>query len=88
MGDFNARTYNKQDFLDEDEFFRHQFNFDEDLIEHFQSSRLLDQYNLPKNRTAQDKITNNEGNMLIDLCKSNNLFILNGRCGSDKILVL
>ena len=39
---------------------------------------------LPKVRTSQDKIINNEGNMLIDTCKLNNLFILNGRCGTDK----
>ena len=84
MGDWNARTNNKQDFLDEDEFFRHQFDYDKDLIDHFQNSSILDQCNLPKIRTSQDKIINNEGNMLIDLCKSNNLFILNGRCGSDK----
>ena len=35
MGDFNARPHNKQDFLDEDEFFRHQFDYDKDLIDHF-----------------------------------------------------
>ena len=27
---------------------------------------------------------NNDGNLLLDLCKSCNLFILNGRCGRDK----
>ena len=80
MGDFNARIHNKQDFLDEDEFFRHQFDYDKDLIDHFQNSTILDQCNLPKIRT----IINNEGNMLIDTCKSNNLFLRNGRCGSDK----
>ena len=26
----------------------------------------------------------NEENILIDICKNNNLFILNGRCGKDK----
>ena len=84
MGDFNARTYNKQDFLDEDEFFRHQFDYDKDMIDHFQNSTVLNQFGLTKIRTSQDKTVNNEGNMLIDTCKSNNLFILNGRCGSDK----
>ncbi|MEW8546068.1 MAG: reverse transcriptase family protein [Candidatus Thiodiazotropha sp.] len=32
----------------------------------------------------KDKATNNEGNRLLETCKSNNLFILNGRCGKDK----
>ena len=35
-------------------------------------------------KSVQDKVINNEGNKLIDICKSNNLFILNGRCGTDK----
>ena len=84
MGDFNARTQNKQDFLEEDEFFSQHFDFDDDLTDLFQNSSVLDKCNLPKIRTSQDKIVNNEGNMLIDICKTNSLFILNGRCGSDK----
>ena len=54
------------------------------MIDHFQNSTVLNQFALAKIRTSQDKTINNEGNMLIDTCKSNNLFILNGRCGSDK----
>ena len=33
---------------------------------------------------SKDRVTNNEGNILLDICKSNNLVILNGRCGDDK----
>ena len=84
MGDFNARTQNKQDFLEEDNFFIKYFDFDKDMISHFSVSSVLDQCKLPKKRTSQDKVINNEGNKLIDICKSNNLFILNGRCGTDK----
>lgn len=35
-------------------------------------------------RASQDKITNKQGEHLLDICKSSNLFILNGRCGNDK----
>ena len=84
MGDFNARTQNKQDFLDEDGFFSQLFDYDHDLTDHFQNSSILDKCNMPKIRVSQDKTINNEGNMLIDICKANSLFILNGRCGSDK----
>ena len=35
-------------------------------------------------RTTRDSIFNNEGKILLEICKSNNLFILNGRCGKDK----
>ena len=84
MGDFNARTHDKQDFLEEDELFSQHLDYDNDLIDLFQNSSVLDKCNLPKNRTSQDKIINKEGNMLIDIFKANSLFIFNGRCGSDK----
>lgn len=42
------------------------------------------QFNFDKSRVSKDKSTNNEGHLLIEICKSNNLFILNGRCGKDK----
>ena len=84
MVDFNARTQDKQDFLKEDEFFSQNFDYDNDLIDLFQNSSVLDKCYLPNIRTSQDKIINYEGNMLIDLCKANSLFILNSRCGGDK----
>ena len=36
------------------------------------------------NRTSCDQSSNNIGFKLLDICKNNNLFILNGRMGSDK----
>ena len=84
MGDFNARTQNKQDFLDEDYFFSQQFDYDNNLTDHFQISSILDKCNMPKICVSQDKSINNEGNMLIGICKANSLFILNDKCGSDK----
>ena len=33
---------------------------------------------------SEDKIINNEGNILLDMCKSNSMLILNGRGGDDK----
>ena len=33
---------------------------------------------------SQDKIINNEGNILLDMCKSYTMLILNDRCGNDK----
>ena len=47
-------------------------------------SSMLSQFNLAENRVSKDKSSNNEGNLLSEVCKSNNLFILNGRCGNDK----
>lgn len=45
---------------------------------------MLTQSNLTVQRTSKDTTINNEGNKLLELCKSNNLCILNGRCGADK----
>lgn len=54
------------------------------MINHFNVTSTFEQWNLSKYRASQDKTVNNEGNMLLDICKSNNLLILNGRCGTDK----
>lgn len=83
-GDFNARTQTQDDFLDVDNFFADHFNFDDTLKEFYNISAMLSQFNMDKNRSSKDKTANNEGRILLETCKSNNLFILNGRCGKDK----
>ena len=77
LGDFNARTQNKQYFLEEDRFFMH--HFDKDMVSHFNVASIHDKYKLPKQRTSHDQVINIEGNKFIDICKLNNLFILIGR---------
>ncbi|MCU7800877.1 MAG: reverse transcriptase family protein [gamma proteobacterium symbiont of Lucinoma myriamae] len=84
MGDFNARTYNKTDFVDADDFFSKHFEYDDELLEICNISDVLDQLQLSRVRTTNDIVFNSEGNKLLDICKSNNLVILNGRCGDDK----
>ena len=84
MGDFNARTQNKEDFIDADDFFAQHFGFDDTVYQFYNISCLLAQFNLDRHRVSKDNVSNNEGNLLIEICRSNNLFILNGRCGNDK----
>ena len=84
LGDFNPRIQTKEDFLDVDDFFAEHLNFDESLRQFYNISLLLENFNMAKFRTSKDKTVNNEGNILLETCKSNNLFILNGRCGKDK----
>ena len=74
----------RMNFLDVDDFFADHFNFDESLRQFYNISSMLENFNMSKCRTSKDKNTNNEGNTLIEICKSNNLFILNDRCGKDK----
>ena len=84
LGDYNARTQSEQEFLDADDFFSELFGYDYTLNQFYNISSLLTQFNFDHTRSSKDKVLNNEGKFLLDLCKSNNLFILNGRCGQDK----
>ena len=84
LGDFNARTQTKEEFLDVDDFFAEHFSFDDSLQQFYNISSMLENFNMNKVRSSHDKTGKNEGNILIDICKNNNLFILNGRCGKDK----
>ena len=65
MGDFNARTFNKPDFLEEDEFFNNHFNYDDNMTEFFNVSSLLSNCKLSELRTSQDQMVNNEVCFLI-----------------------
>jgi hypothetical protein len=44
----------------------------------------LNELNIDKNRKNQDIVKSRSGNNLLDICKANNLFIVNGRIGDDK----
>lgn len=84
LGDFNARTYTSPDYIDADDFFMEHFDFDNVINDFFNVSTSLSNNNLSKERCSKDTHINNEGNKLLEICKSNNLLILNGRCGEDK----
>ena len=84
MGDFNARTQTKKDYIDPDDVTDQLPGYD-DLMDHFLDIQfLLSKHNLNQSRVSKDKSSNNEGNLLVEICKCNNLLILNGRCGTDK----
>ena len=82
-GRFYSRSCNKPDFIDADEYFSDFFEFDENLTNYFNASSSLDSIKFSKCRVSQDAVINNAGNLLLDMCKTYNLFILNGRCGAD-----
>jgi hypothetical protein len=44
----------------------------------------LNELNIDKNRKNVDKVESRSGNNLLDICKANNLFIVNGRIGEYK----
>lgn len=83
-GDFNARTNTQDDFIDADDFLIDHFEFDSTLENFYNVSATLSDFNMDETHCSKDSNINNEGKILLELCKSNNLFILNGRCGKDK----
>ena len=47
---------------------------------------VLEKYAVPVERKSADNTTNTYGRHLLEPCKNNNLFILNGRIGQDRSL--
>ena len=86
MGDFNARTQIEKEYMyiDTDDFTKQQFGYDNVLDQFNNVQCLLSNYSLDPTRASKDKSSNKEGNLLLEICKSSDLFILNGRCGKDK----
>ena len=85
-GDFNARTSQLRDYTENDEFLSEIFDFDNETIDFFSNVNKLSCLNIPKDRVSMDTHTNNNGFRLLEMCKNNNLFIINGRLGRDKLV--
>ena len=83
-GDFNARTAEMRDYAEKDDFLAEQFDFDEETSEFFCPVNKLVSLNIPLYRKSQDRHSNNLGYKILDICKNNNLFILNGRLDKDR----
>ena len=78
-GDINARTAKLSDYIRADDFLSDVFDFDNETRSFFDKVNIFKQYNIPTERESRDNKTNNTGNWLIETCKNNNLFIVNGR---------
>jgi hypothetical protein len=82
MGDFNAKTGTLKDYIEFDKYIL-DTNFDGITRQQLSIVNLLNN-GITLDRPSKDSSNvNNFGNRLIDLCKSINLLIANGRCGSD-----
>ena len=82
-GDFNAQTANMRDFTCSDALLDKYLDFDEDTISYIDQEAFLINNTIRTLRVSKDRKTNNSGFKLIDICKNNNLLILNGRYGQD-----
>ena len=73
VGDFNARTSNMLDFIAHD---------DNDGYIPLPETYVADTVDIPP-RASEDQVTNEFGHLLLDICKSTTLRIVNGRYYND-----
>ena len=81
IGDFNSRTgtANEIMLLDNDDIV-----LDSSYFKYPDVLNTLKYLNMPVKRSNVDKSTNRNGDNLVDLCKVQELVIVNGRIGADK----
>ena len=87
FGDFNARCSNLLDYDEPDDDLLGVLNYDSntELTNEFYDFNKLCLYNIPLQRNSMDNgRVNDYGKKLIEICKNNNLYIVNGRVGIDK----
>jgi hypothetical protein len=62
----------------------YRFNSD-DFIDFINDELVaLDELEIPRQRKSMDTVKNWYGNKLLELCRGNNLFLLNGRVGENQ----
>ena len=83
FGDYNSRTRTFKDFIEVDEYLSTRFHSDELLCEYDTDLSYFQKSHVSLHRINSDTGINNYGYRLLDFCKTNSLFILNGRVGED-----
>jgi len=83
-GDANAYTATLPDFTEFDEYLTSYLDLDEETECSLNQINQLNEYDIPKDRSSKCTKINKSGRRLLEICKSNNLFILNGRIGKDR----
>ena len=84
VGDMNAQTAKMQDYTETDPFLSNLFDFDQETETFFDQKSNLERNGIMLDRASQDLKKNSHGYKLVDICKNNNLIIINGRFGDDK----
>lgn len=83
-GDANSYTSDLLDFTETDVFITEMFEFDNVLPSTHDPLHLLNELKIPLKRVSKCSKVNRSGLKLIEMCKQNNMFILNGRYGKDR----
>jgi hypothetical protein len=82
-GDFNSRTAKDLDFIYIE---NNNDNIDFFELSDVNSVNILESLNIHVGRINKDSVKNHNGSRLLDLCKGNDLFIINGRIENDKVI--
>lgn len=83
MGDFNARTGTQSDCFYYSTDVCNSDNLPVDFVDELLSEKTLQDVGISPTRHSEDTTTNQYGTNLINMCKSLNLYIVNGRVGGD-----
>ena len=83
FGDFNSRCKTLPDHTKFDEYISDIYGMQELYEENNSMLDLFECYEVPLDRKSADESANAYGYSLLNMCKNNDLFILNGRIGSD-----
>ena len=73
-----------RDYVHPDFFIMSELSATDYQTDNMEKFKVLEELNIPLNRASNDTKTNALGFSLSDICKKNDLFILNGRYGKDK----
>ncbi|MCG8112265.1 MAG: reverse transcriptase domain-containing protein [Candidatus Thiodiazotropha taylori] len=85
FGDFNSRCKDLCDYIQFDSYIADMHGMRELYEENHTLLNIFQQCNIPVSRKSVDKSTNSYGYQLLDMCRNNDLFLLNGRIGRDYI---
>ena len=83
MGDFNSRVKNLPDFVQIDKYMCDVYGLHDLYEENTNILNILEVNNISLNRHSADNTVNSYGYNLLEFCKNNNIFILNGRFEND-----
>ena len=82
-GDYNSRTSEESDFIDFDRELCNNENVEHLFID-LSNVYMLEELGFALRRANEDKVINQYGRKLLDFCKYNDVFIVNGRIGEDQ----
>ena len=84
FGDFDSRCGKNADYIKSDQFICDLQGIEELFLENSYILNHFDSYHVALQRNSADLTVNFYGQQLLDLCKYNTIFLMNGRIGTDK----